>query len=255
MAEPDDDLGTTAESPAASARRWRRHWVLLGILVGLGGYYASAYWIAPQVWRFIERHHPALQQLAQRSATREGIPGDPLNIGFIGSQAQLTQTLISAGWQPADPITLVSSLRIAGDSVAHRPYDNAPVSSLYLWGRKQDLAFEELIGGDPRRRHHVRFWQSNERDARDRPLWVGAVTLDTRAGVSHRTGQITHHIGADIDQERDRLVHDLLSGQATQLEWLDHFQTELHSRNGCGDPYHTDGRLALVISAAPALIP
>ncbi|HEX9139149.1 MAG TPA: LssY C-terminal domain-containing protein [Steroidobacteraceae bacterium] len=255
MAEPGDTTGTMGVPPEATAHRWRRHWVLLGILIGLCGYYASAYWIAPQVWRYIERHHPALQQLAQRTVTREGIPGDPLNIGFIGSQAQLTQALISAGWQPADPITLMTSLRIAGDSVAHRRYDNAPVSSLYLWGRKQDLAFEELIGGDPRRRHHVRFWQSDQRDAHDRPLWIGAVTLDTRAGVSHRTGQITHHIGADIDQERDRLAHDLLSSPATQLQWLDNFQTGLHSRNGCGDPYFTDGRLALVIGAAPTLGP
>jgi LssY C-terminus len=255
MAESGDPSVTSTTPPAAVARRWRRHWILLGILLGLSGYYASAYWIAPAGWRFVERHHPALQQLAQRTVTRDGIPGDALNIGFIGTQAQLTQALINAGWQPADPITLMTSLRIAGDSVAHRRYDNAPVSNLYLWGRKQDLAFEQLIGGDPRRRHHVRFWQSDERDTRDRPLWSGAVTLDTSAGVSHRTGQITHHIGPDIDQERDRLAHDLLGNPATQLQWLDHFQTELRARNGCGDPYFTDGRLALVITAPPTDIP
>src|SRR5271165_4929185 len=106
MVEPGDASDQAATPPAAVERRWRRHWVLFGILVGLCGYYASAYWIAPQVWRFIERHHPALQQLARRTTTREGIPGDALNIGFIGSKAQLTQTLISAGWQPADPIKI-----------------------------------------------------------------------------------------------------------------------------------------------------
>ena len=50
------------------------------------------------------------------------------------------------------------------------------------------------------------------------PLWIGAVTFDRSVGFSHLTGQITHHIGADIDAERDGLVGDLRkAGCLTEL--------------------------------------
>jgi hypothetical protein len=184
--------------------------------------------------------------LPTRTVTREGIPGDPINIAVIGSEATLQRSLIAGGWVPADPVTFAAALRIATDSVVHRPYETAPVSNLYFWGRRQDLVFEQMIGKDPRRRHHVRFWKSTEVDAQGRPLWVGAATLDTRAGISHRTGQMTHHIDAAIDQERDKLLADLNPNGAVSVQWLDSFQATLHGKNGGGDPYYTDGRLLIV---------
>ena len=42
-----------------------------------------------------------------------------------------------------------------------------------------------------------------------RPLWIGSATYDERVGLSHTTGQITHHIAADVDAERDHLFDDL----------------------------------------------
>jgi hypothetical protein len=178
--------------------------------------------------------------------TKDGIPGDPINVALISSEPTLQRSLIARGWEPADPVTLAAALRIAADSVVHRPYETAPVSNLYFWGRKQDLVFEQMIGGDPRRRHHVRFWKSTEVDAHGRPLWVGAATLDTRAGISHRTGQITHHIDAAIDHERDKLLADLNRSAGTTVEWIDSFQSTLRGTNGGGDPYYTDGRLLLI---------
>ncbi|HXQ30672.1 MAG TPA: LssY C-terminal domain-containing protein [Steroidobacteraceae bacterium] len=219
----------------------------IGSLAAAGiGYYAVAYGLLPGLWRYVEHRHPALETLATRTVTIDGIPGDPINVALIASEAALHRALMTGGWEPADPVTLTAALRIATDSVVHRPYGTAPVSNLYFWGRKQDLAFEQMIGGDPRRRHHVRFWRSADVDADGRPLWVGAVTLDTRAGISHRTGQITHHIDAAIDQERDTLLADLARDITTTVEWIDPFQTALRGKNGGGDPYYTDGRLAVV---------
>jgi hypothetical protein len=31
------------------------------------------------------------------------------------------------------------------------------------------------------------------------------------------------------------------------IEWNDNFHTTLEGRNGGGDPWHTDGRLAIVV--------
>ena len=223
------------------------------LLLCLMLYLMLAYGALPAVWRLFEHRHPALSTVASRTLTVDGIPGDPLNIAFVGSGAEMQRRLLAARWLPADPITTRSSLRIAGDSIAHRPYGTAPVSSLYLWGHKQDLAFEKLIGSDPRRRHHVRFWVSAERDDLGRELWMGAVTLDVAAGVSHRTGQVTHHIGPDVDHERDQLLIDLQGVPAAPVQWIDGFQSDLRGRNGGGDVYTTDGRLPVVITVPEAV--
>src|SRR6185295_8432205 len=125
-----------------------------------------------------------------------GIPGDPLNVGLVATEKQFKTIMIAAKWYPADPLTLHSCLEIAEASVLKRPYDEAPVSSLYLWHRKEDLAFEQPVGKDPRQRHHVRFWKSDKVDDDGRPLWIGAAIYDQRVGFSHTTGQVTHHTAA-----------------------------------------------------------
>ena len=211
---------------------------------------AIAYLILPTGWRVVEHRHPALTDAPRRTHTASGIPGDPLNVGIVASTDDLHRALLAAGWFPADPLTLKSSLRIAADTVLHREYTEAPVSNLFLWNRKEDFAFEQPVGDDPSRRHHVRFWKSTRLDDAGRPLWIGSATFDQRVGLSHTTGQITHHIAPDIDAERDKLLTDLQTAHALiELTWIDGFQTELTGKNGGGDPYHTDGRLGVGIAA------
>ena len=67
------------------------------------------------------------------------------------------------------------------------------VSDLYLFGRKQDLAFERPIGDNPRKRHHVRFWHWDKLED-GRPVWFGSATLDERVGLQlhDRPGHPSH---------------------------------------------------------------
>ena len=152
----------------------------------------------------------------------------------------------AANWYPADPITLASSLRIAKDSVFHKPYPDAPVSDLFVNGHKQDAAFEQADGNNPSKRHHVRFWKMSNLDALNRPFWIGAATYDAGVGLSHTTGQITHHIAAEIDKERDKLVADLVRDKAIAIDWIAHFQDQLQGKNGGGDKFVTDGNLVVI---------
>ncbi len=62
--------------------------------------------------------------------------------------------------------------------------------------------------GGPGKRHHVRFWQWDQL-YEGRHGWFGAATFDSKVGLSHTTGQVTHHIAPDVDAERDRLVGEL----------------------------------------------
>jgi len=115
---------------------------------------------------------------------------------------------------------------------------------LYLFGRKQDLAFEQAVGGNPRERHHVRFWRTEKVDPDGRPVWVGSAIFDERVGLSRRTGQITHFTGADIDAERDKLFDDLKeTDDLAEMYIVEDFHTIRQGKNGGGDPWHTDGNL------------
>ncbi len=210
-------------------------------------YALLSYGVLPAIWRYYESRHPALSLAPTRAFTSLGIPGDPINLAVIGSRDDLLQAAHSAGWTPADPITWASSAKIVMDSVAHRAYTSAPVSDLFVRGRRQDLAFEKPFGPDPSQRHHARFWQSKEVDALGRPLWLGAATFDSRVGVSHLTGQVTHHIDADVDRERDTLVSDWTSSKKMLAQYVPDFQMQHKGTNGGGDPFFTDGRLCLLV--------
>lgn len=61
---------------------------------------------------------------------------------------------------------------------------------------------------------------------------------------------LTHHIDADVDAERNKLMDDLnQTGFLSGTYWLDGFHEKLNGRNGGGDPYRTDGRLAVGVVA------
>lgn len=224
------------------------HWARRGILLAvalLGAYLLAAYGVVPALWTRYERE-PDLARRPMVTVTAQGIPGDPLNVGLVGTREELIRAFRAAGWYPADPVTLKTSVEIAGSVLFDRPYRDAPVSPLFYDGRAQDLAFEKPVGGSADRRNHVRFWQVLDQGANGRPVWLGSATFDRGAGLSHDTGQITHHIAPDIDAERDRLIADLEGaghlGGSFKMPGVG--PTE-NGRNGGGDPYRTDGQVTV----------
>ena len=230
--------------PPKGRRLWKR--VAIPIAALLLVYLVLAYMLVPVIWKRYQSRHPALDDIPRITHTRSDIPGDPLNVALIGTDEEIIRNMLAANWHPADPLTLRSCLGIAGATILRRSYDDAPVSNLYLWGRKQDLAFEQPAGNDPRKRHHVRFWRSGKVDRQGRPLWAGAATFDERVGFSHTTGQITHHIAADVDAERDHLIHDLESTKnLAEVFILEGFHKIHEGKNGGGDPWRTGGNLTV----------
>src|SRR5438094_939001 len=79
------------------------------------------------------------------TSTAQGIPGDAINVGLIGTREDVVSAFHGAGWYPADPITLKSSFEIVGSVLLDRAYKDAPVSPLYFDGRREDLAFEKAV--------------------------------------------------------------------------------------------------------------
>lgn len=218
-------------------------------------YAAAAYVLLPSLWRHHERQ-PGLALKPMLTHTADGIPGDPINIGVVGNEAELHRAMLAAGWKPADRITLQSSIAIAGSVLFDRNYEAAPVSPLYYDGRSQDFAFEKEMRGSANQRHHVRFWKVLEAGSEARPVWLGAATQDTGVGVSHFTGQITHHIAADIDAERRFLAQDLAATRMVAgMYAIPGSGPAAFARNGEGDRYFTDGQIAFVVISAGNAVP
>ena len=236
------------DGPQTPAQRRRSRRALRALMCLILAYGLLAYVTLPLLWRWRMGHHPTFDQVPTVTRTNNGIPGDPVNIAMIGTQDDLQRIMLEAGWVPADPLTFASCLKISAATILRRMYEQAPVSTLQLFGRGQDLAFQQAVGHDPSRRHHVRFWRA-PKDEGGLPVWVGAATYDRRVGLSRTTLQVTHHIDGDVDAERDHLLDNWrLTGRLSELLWIDNFQTKLAGKNGGGDRYFTDGRLAVAYS-------
>ncbi len=241
-----------AEQPV-SIRNWsspKRLAFVLAVLLVIWA--VLAYLVVPAIWKTYAHRHPALDAMPNITLTGSGIPGDPLNIALIGTRQDLMKIMVAAKWYPADPLSFKSCLEIAEATVLKHPYDQAPVSSLYLFGRKEDLAFEQPVGNNPRERHHVRFWLAEKTDALNRPLWIGSAVFDQHVGISRTTGQITHVTAADVDTERDYLMQCLSkTGSLVEQSYEDGFHQVHEGKNGGGDPWKTDGRLAVGVIKLP----
>jgi hypothetical protein len=160
--------------------------------------------------------------------TADGLEGDPVNIVLVGTMAQLRRGFGAAGWSEAESLGLKSSWRMVWTFLLNRPYPNAPFSTLYLFGRGQDIGFQQPIGDSPRKRHHIRFWAmplARPETALDNPafwldadrpaehenvLWVGAGTKDTGLSLTRLTFQVTHATDADTNAEREFIIAELV---------------------------------------------
>ena len=193
-----------------------------------------------------------LAQLPMVTTTKHHKPGDPLNVGLVGSSDEITALMLAAGWTVPVPVTLKSSVEIAGSVALRHTYYAAPVSPLFYEGRKQDLAFEKEVGKSASQRHHVRFWKLRDDGPDGRALWIGAATFDRGVGFSHRNGAITHHINGDVDQERGFLMGELnktsrLAGVYTVMG-----AGPVKAKNGGGDFYFSDGNVMVGVIATVA---
>jgi hypothetical protein len=186
-----------------------------------------------------------------RTVTRKGVPGDPINIAFEGSQEILLTAFNTMGLLVADSLSLRSDLRIAQAAVRHASYSAAPVSNLFLFGRAQDITIEYALGSVAQR-HHARFWQTGRQDeATHLDLWLGGVSTDIGIEVLHRhhlPAGTTHRIGPDLDAARDLLMTVLVeAGTVDAVVKRPGIGATSDGRNGGGDPFFTDGDVVIMV--------
>ena len=222
-------------------------WWMVGLFVVV--WLITAYLALPRLHRILSSLYVP-NYFIGRTRTADGLLGDPVNLALRGSEAQVHQAMTAAGWTLADEIAVRSSWRMIVATLTRRSYPQAPVSSLFLFGRRQDFAYQQEVDGNPGKRHHVRFWRCPQGwllPGGHQVDWLAAGTYDRSVGFSLFTLQITHKIDENTDIERDYIVQSALKARASiEVTTLKDFSTGYHSRNGGGDAIQTDGDLPVL---------
>jgi hypothetical protein len=227
-------------------------------------YALAAYVLIPASIRAFRIIMPS-KHLPLYCVTPDGFASDPLNIGIIGTRRELITAMQAAGWHLADSHSIRNVVHEITSIATGRAYCNAPVSSLYLFGRKQDLAFEIPAKGGLGARHHVRFWGTTyEQDGQlsvhtihwhrrqehvleDRLLWVGAASLDVGLNFIRHNLQITHMVDPDTDRERELIVTGLAKQKLAKKTAQVKLDNPYRLTNRVWRGYlHTDGMMTVV---------
>ena len=185
-----------------------------------------------------------LADAPKRAQSRDNHPGDPINLAFVGTAQAIEQAFQQAGWTEPKKKNQQSIWKTAQAVINDEGYNAAPVSDLYLFGRREDLAFEKTLDTF-NKRHHLRLWQTQATAPDGRPIWLGAATHDV--GIDVHPGVVSHATDPNLDDERAQVGYDLFtSGGLQAAEFVAPPNPLSSGQTATGGAWHTDGRLFLL---------
>jgi len=174
--------------------------------------------------------------------------GDMVNFVIVGNQKDVQAALDAASWHVADTSNEKAVLNAIEDTLQEKDYLQMPMSTLYLFGRKQDFGYEMV---EPiamvASRHHFRIWKAPF-TWKGKEVWVGAGTHDIGFAKDKRNGSVTHKIDPAVDGERDNIGSSLQKTNKTKtLSYYLPPNPVQEAKNATGDGYHSDGRLLVIV--------
>lgn len=219
--------------------------------VDFGGLYPEGAWKDVEDDENFIRY---LQTLPCCTVDKKGAEaGDPLNLIVVGSGDDLYHAFMRAGWDETEVITTQSAWKTATAFLSGDRYRYSPVSALYVFGRRQDIALQKARERI-HERNHLRLWLAPVR-FKGNLVWVGQISRDIGVRFTTKT-IVTHKIDPDVDETRGYLIQDLWYSQGLERFALvggvgaASISTPRH--NLTGDPYFTDGlRAVLWVSSDP----
>jgi hypothetical protein len=184
-------------------------------------------------------------QPSRTTAAKPPKPSDITNLMFIATREQLLAAFHETGWFPADRLNDVSKFETARAIIESRGYSEAPMSILILDGRPPDLVFQKQ-NNTFAMRHHIRIWLRSQ-SFNGKPVWVAAGTHDIGIVFSPESRSFTHGIDSNIDDERAKVVNDLLfTNRVRALALVGRTGIPQNATNATGDSLITDGKMAVL---------
>jgi hypothetical protein len=173
--------------------------------------------------------------------------GDMVNFVIVGSQKDVQAALEAATWHVADTSNTMAAINAAVQTYGSKDYLAMPMSTLFLFNRKQDFGYEmaepiAMVAS----RHHFRIWKAPF-TWKDHEVWVGAGTHDIGFAKDRRNNNVTHKIDPAVDGERDNIGVSLQKTKlAKSMAYYLPPNPVQDAKNATGDGYHSDGRLLVV---------
>ena len=173
--------------------------------------------------------------------------GDMVNFVVVGSQKNLQAALDAASWHIADTSNGNAVVSAIMQTYENKDYLTMPMSTLFLFGRKQDFGYEmaepiAMVAS----RHHFRIWKAPFM-WKGQEVWVGAGTHDIGFAKDKRNGSVTHKIDPVVDGERDNIGSSLQkANQVKQLSYYLPANPVKEAKNATGDMYQSDGRVLII---------
>lgn len=154
-------------------------------------------------WQSLINAFPSL-----RIQEKSGRDGDRINIALGGEPEAIRRAFQAAGWDEADHRNARSVAQTYFAVVQRRGYLTAPMSPMKFGDEMPHLAFQKSLNTFSKR-HHLRLWLVGNSPS-GVPLWLGSATEDTHIGFSRKSKRWTHFIDNEIDNERTKVLSDLL---------------------------------------------
>ncbi|NDC63590.1 MAG: hypothetical protein EBZ59_06295 [Planctomycetia bacterium] len=175
--------------------------------------------------------------------------GDPVNLVLVGGFETLLAAM-AARWDESETISLETCWKTVRAFLLGSNYRYSPVSPLHLFGRDQDIALQRARRSI-NERLHLRLWLTTL-EFEGSPVWVGQVSRDIGVRFTTKAWNLaTHRIDPDVDEARDYVVEDLVqAGRVSAVGYVGGVgacSAGTPRRNLTGDPYHTDGRRAVIV--------
>jgi len=169
---------------------------------------------------------------------------DPLNLVMVGRLQDILPAYIMRGWNLAESAHFGAIWKMIKSFVFATSYRYSPVSPLYLYGRKQDLALQKARKTIDER-NHLRLWVAPAL-YRGTPIMVGQISRDIGVRLTWKLSPpTTHVIDPEVDEARWYLEQDLLLSQRIKsvglAKGVGYAPASSPRHNLMGDPYYTDG--------------
>jgi LssY-like putative type I secretion system component LssY len=176
--------------------------------------------------------------------------GDPINVVMVEGKRDPIVPFIARDWHMTQKLDAASIIETVRAFIFRDEYLTSPVSPLYVFGRREDVALQKARS-TINERIHTRLWLTPY-TFESRRVWIGQVSRDIGVRLTDQTWNLTtHKIGPDVDFDRGYLLQDLLmSGFVERYGFVDGVREATMSAprtNLTGDPYYTDG-LQVVVS-------
>lgn len=189
-----------------------------------------------------------LSKIPRRVSDPQNNPGDMVNVLIVGTQDQVVNAFMEAGWVKVDTTVRSTAMNAVLQSLEKKDYLTMPMSILYLFNRPQDYGFAHA---EPVRvamsRNHLRVWKSPY-EVEGRPLWCVAATHDIGFERDQRNNGVTHKIDPAIDGERE-YVNGTLSGTGlvAQRDHVTPADPLTTAKTATGGEFHSDGKILVLV--------